>query len=137
VQPADWGTFFDDIDLLFVFASPIMNDTDAEQIKAALDKIDTTVLFASHNHEINSSFDIVLPMSLIAEKEGSITNIVGKVQGFYPALNTLGDCKPAWQFLMELGNKLALNLGYYNQFSSPESIREVMKKEISFFREEQ
>jgi len=137
VQPADWEKFFDDVDLLFVFASPIKNESDAEPLKAALDKIDTTVLFATHNHEINSSFDIVLPMSLIAEKAGSLTNIVGSVQGFYPALDAPGDCKPAWQFLVELANKLALNLGFYNQFSSPASIREVMKKEISFFREEQ
>jgi NADH-quinone oxidoreductase subunit G len=137
LQPADWDKFFDDVDLLFVFASPIKDDTDFSPLKAAFDKIEKTVLFASHNHEINSSFDIVLPMSLIAEKAGSLTNIVGSVQDFYPALDAPGDCKPAWQFLVELSNKLALNLGFYDQFSDPESIREVMKKEISFFREEQ
>jgi NADH dehydrogenase/NADH:ubiquinone oxidoreductase subunit G len=137
LQPTNWEKFLEDVDLLFVFASPIKNDTDFSLLKAALDKIEKTVLFASHNHEINSSFDIVLPMSLIAEKGGSLTNIVGSVQGFSSALDAPGDCKPAWQFLVELGNKLALNIDFYNQFSDPESIREVMKKEISFFREKQ
>ena len=137
LQPADWEKFFDDVDLLFVFASPIKNDSETEPLNAALDKINTTILFASHNHEINSSFDIVLPMSLIAEKGGSLTNIVGSVQGFYPALDAPGDCRPAWQFLVELAKKLAINFDFYSQFSSPESIREEMKKEISFFREEQ
>jgi len=136
LQPANWEKFLEDVDLLFVFASPTWDDTDFSLLKAALDKIEKTVLFASHNHEINSSFDIVLPMSLIAEKGGSLTNIVGSVQGFSSALDAPGDCKPAWQFLVELGNKLALNLDFYNHFSDPESIRDVMKKENPFFREE-
>ncbi len=137
LQPADWEKFLEDVDLLFVFASPIKDDSDLSPLKTALDKIEKTVLFTSHTHEINSSFDIVLPMSLIAEKAGSLTNIVGSVQCFYPALDAPEDCKAAWQFLVELGNKLALTLGFYDQFSSPESIQEVMKKENSFFREEQ
>jgi NADH dehydrogenase/NADH:ubiquinone oxidoreductase subunit G len=92
-------------------------------------------MFATHEREINSAFDIVLPMSLIAEKSGSLTNIVGSVQNFSPALDAPGDCKPAWQFLLELAKKMSINPDFYNQFSSIESIREVMKQENSFFRE--
>lgn len=136
LQPADWEKFLEDVDLLFVFASPIKGDTDFSPLKAALDKIEKTVLFASHNHEINSLFDMVLPMSLIAEKGGSLTNIVGSVQDFSPALDALGDCKPAWQFLVELAKKLMINFDFYNQLSSPEKIREMIKKEIPYFREE-
>jgi NADH-quinone oxidoreductase subunit G len=135
LQPADWEKFFDDVDLLFVFASLIKNDSSVEPLKAALSKIDSTVLFATHNHEINSSFGIVLPMSMIAEKGGSLTNIVGSVQNFSPALDAPGDCKPAWQFLIELAKKMSINSDFYNQFSSLESVREVMKKENPFFRE--
>ena len=136
VKPAEWNKFFEDVDMLFVFASPVKFNLDVGPFKEALEKISTKVLFASHNHEINSSFDIVLPMSLIVEKEGSLTNIVGSVQNFSPALDALGDCRPAWQFLVELAKKLMINFDFYSQFSSLERIRELMKKEIPYFREE-
>jgi NADH dehydrogenase/NADH:ubiquinone oxidoreductase subunit G len=135
LNPADWEKFFNDVDLLMVFASPIQDGSEFGPLKEALEKIETKVLFASHSHEINSSFDIVLPMSLIAEKGGSLTNIVGSVQNFSPALDAPGDCKPAWQFLVELAKKMSINPDLYNQFSSLGSIREVMKKENPFFRE--
>jgi hypothetical protein len=44
---------------------------------------------------------------------------------------------PAWKFLLELARKLGRDNDFYGQFSSPESIRNTMKKEISFFREVQ
>jgi NADH-quinone oxidoreductase subunit G len=135
LKPPDWNTFFEGIDLLFVFASPLQDESEIGPLKEALEKIETKVLFASHNHEINSLFDIVLPMSLIAEKGGSLTNIVGSVQNFSPALDAPGDCLPAWQFLVDLAKKLTINLDFYNQFSSVESVRNVMKTENSFFRE--
>jgi NADH-quinone oxidoreductase subunit G len=137
LQQGDWGKFFDDMELLLVFASPFWNDSADEQLKAALVGVDTKVLFTSHDQEINSSFDIVLPMSLIAEKEGSLTNIVGSIQEFSPALAAPGDSMPAWQFLLELARKLGLNNDFYGRFTSPSGIRDAMKKEIPFFREEQ
>jgi len=137
LQSPDWEKFFDGVELLFVFASPLMDKLDVGPLKAALERINTKVLFTSHNHEINSSFDIVLPISLIAEQGGTLTNVAGTVQDFFPALDVLGDSKPAWQFLVELARKLTINTDFYSQLSSPESIREVMKKENPFFREEQ
>ena len=119
----------------YYFASPLQDGSESGPLKEALEKIETKVLFASHNHEINSLFDIVLPMSLIAEKGGSLTNIVGSVQNFSPALDALGDCKPAWQFLVELAKKLSINFDFYKPFSSLESIREVVEEENPFFRE--
>lgn len=137
LQPADWEKFFDEVDLLIVFAHPFMEKSDVAPLKAALDKIKTKVLLSSHNHEINSAFDMVLPMSLIAEKAGSLTNIIGSVQQFSPALPSPGDSRPAWQFLVDLAKKLSINFDLYNQISSPEKIREMMKKEIPYFREVQ
>jgi predicted molibdopterin-dependent oxidoreductase YjgC len=137
LQADDWGKFFEDMELLLVFASPFWNDSAGEQVKTALSGVDTKVLFTSHDQEINSSFDIVLPISLIAEREGSLTNIVGSVQDFSPALQAPGDSRPAWQFLVELARKLGLNNDFYGRFSSPSGIRDAMKKEIPFFREVQ
>lgn len=137
LQPPDGKQFFDDVEFLLVFASPAMDSSAIEALKPALEKIDTKVLFASHTHEINSSFDIVMPMSLIAEKEGSLTNIVGSVQTFNPALDAHGNSRPAWQFLTDLAKNLTINAEFYGRLSSLESVREEMKKEIPYFREVQ
>jgi len=137
LQPPDWERFFDNVEMLFLFASPLLDKMDADLLKPALDRINTKVLFTSHDHEIKSSFDVVLPVSLIAEKEGSLTNIAGTVQNFLPAMDALGDSKPEWQYLVEFARKMTVNSKYYRHLSSLESIREEMKKENPFFREEQ
>ncbi len=135
-QP-DWEKFLDGVTLLFVFAHPLWDKIEVDPLKAALERINTKFLFASHDHEINSSFDVILPMSLIAEKEGSLTCASGTLQEFVPALDALGSSKPAWWFFVELARKLTINPDFYIRHSSPESIRETMKKENPFFREKQ
>jgi NADH-quinone oxidoreductase subunit G len=137
VEPPDWENFFEGIDFLLTFGSPLMGQSDLGPLKAALEGIDENILLASHHHDINFLFDIVLPISVIAEKGGSLTNVVGKTQVFSPALDPLGNSRPEWQFLVELAKELKINFEFYSQFSSPERIREMMEKEISFFREEQ
>ena len=134
---ADWESFFEDVDLLLAFGSPLVDQSDTGPLKTGLDRIEHKILCTSHRHEINSMFDNVLPMSVIAEKGGSLTNVVGKTQLFSPALDSLGNSKPAWQFLVELGKQLKIRFSFFRQFSSPEHIREMMKKEIPYFREEQ
>ena len=137
LQLPDWESFFENIDLLLVFGSPFFNLSDTGPLSAALDHIENKILLASHHREINSVFDSVLPMSVIAEKGGSLTNVVGKIQVFSPALDPLGNSKPEWQFLVELAKELKIRFPFYSQFSSPERIREMLKKEIPYFREEQ
>jgi len=133
LQSCDWAHFFDKLELLLVFGSPLLEQTDFSPLKAGLEGIGTKVLFASHKHGIHSLFDIVLPMSVIAEKEGSLTNVDGIVQDFSPALNTLGECQPEWKFLLDFAKKLDIDLEFFRSLSSPKSIQEEMKKQISFF----
>ncbi len=137
LQPPDWERFFENVELLFLFASPLLDKMNIDPIKKALDRINTKVLFTSHDHEINASFDYVLPVSVIAEKGGSLTNIAGTSQAFLPAMEALGDSMPEWQFFVEFARKMTVNSKYYRTLSSLESIREEMKKENPFFREEQ
>ena len=137
LEPVKWEDFFEDVDLLLVFTSHLIGQTEVGPISAALDGIEEKILLASHHHEFNPSFDMILPMSVIAEKGGSVTNIVGKTQVFSPALEPLGESKPAWEFLVELGRKIKINFSLYSQLSSPEKIREMIKNKIPYFREEQ
>jgi NADH-quinone oxidoreductase subunit G len=136
LKPPNWGVFFGDVELLLVFGSHLIGQSETGPLQAALGKINEKILFASHDHEINSSFDIVLPMSVMAEEGGSVTNLAGITQVFSPALEPLGDSKPAWQFLVELGEAIKIDFSFYSRLSSPKKIREVMENKIPYFREE-
>lgn len=133
LQPCDWASFFGKLELLLVFGSPLLEQIDVSPLKLGLEKIETKILFASHKHKIHSLFDVVLPMSLIPEKGGSLTNVDGIVQNFSPALDTPGECQPEWGFLVDFAKKLDIDFKFFSSLSSPESIREEMKKQISFF----
>jgi NADH-quinone oxidoreductase subunit G len=132
----NWGKFFEGIELLFVFASPVMDRLDTAPIETFSEKIRTKVLLASHLHELGSRFNVVAPVSLIAEKEGSLTNVDGITQGFSPSLDAPENSQPEWKFLVDFARQLRINFKFYNLLSSPESIREEMKKEIPFFEKQ-
>jgi NADH-quinone oxidoreductase subunit G len=136
LEPVKWENFFENMDFLLVFSSHLFGQSDIGPLKAALDEIDEKILLASHEHEIGSSFDMILPISVMAETGGSVTNIVGKTQDFSPALEPLGNSKPGWQFLVELAKEIKIDFSFYSQLSSPEKIREMMKNKTPYFREE-
>jgi len=133
INPPNWGKFFEGIELLFVFGSPFMDRSDIAPLETLLERIKTKILLASHLHKLNSQFNVIAPMSLIAEKEGSLTNVDGIIQAFFPSLDSPGDSQPEWQFLVDLARQLRINFKFYTSLSSLDNIREEMKKEIPFF----
>jgi NADH-quinone oxidoreductase subunit G len=50
--------------------------------------------------------DIVLPAQSWAEREGSYTNGERRVQRFYPAITTVGESRPDWQILAQIGERV-------------------------------
>ncbi len=132
IKPVDFKALAGETDLILVFGS-FLAEAD---LKGALKKIETKVLFTSQVTGLNSLFDIVLPAPLIAEKGGSLTNVDGRVQKFSAVLDPPGDSQPEWKLLAELGRKAGINSDYYKEFTSPEKIFEEVGKEISFFRVE-
>jgi len=133
IKPVDFKALAEETDVIVVFGS-FLAEAD---LKNALKKIETKVLFSSHVSGLNSLFDIVLPTPLIAEKGGSLTNVDGRVQKFSAVLDPPGDSLPEWRLLAELGREAGINVSFYKEFTSPEDISEEIGKEISFFRVEE
>jgi NADH-quinone oxidoreductase subunit G len=52
--------------------------------------------------------DIVLPAQSWAEREGSYTNGERRIQRFYPAISTVGESRPDWQILAQIGERVGL-----------------------------
>jgi NADH-quinone oxidoreductase subunit G len=116
LQSSDWEHFFEKLELLLVFGSPLFHKSDIGVLQTALYDVKTKILFASHEHEIHSLFDVVMPVSLIAEKEGSLTNTKGIIQVFSPALEALGDSQAEWKLLVQLAKELKINYKFYSRF---------------------
>lgn len=119
-------------DLLLMFGSYITDHFNPAQVTEAFGGIETKVLFTTHMNELDSLMDIVLPTCVIAEKEGTLTNVEGWVQPFSPVFEGRGQSRAEWEILVQLAKKVALNFQYYSPFSSPESIFKEMQKEIGF-----
>ena len=65
------------------------------------------VYLGSHAPEASSRAHFVLPMPTFAEQEGSFTNVEGRVQRFWPALQAPGMARPAWLILGALAGELS------------------------------
>ncbi len=52
--------------------------------------------------------DVVLPAQSWAEREGTFTSGERRVQRYYPAITPVGECRPDWQILAQMGERLGL-----------------------------
>jgi NADH-quinone oxidoreductase subunit G len=52
--------------------------------------------------------DVVLPAQSWAEREGTFTNGERRIQRFYPAIQPVGQCRPDWQILAQIGERVGL-----------------------------
>ncbi|MEZ4641840.1 MAG: molybdopterin-dependent oxidoreductase [Chloroflexota bacterium] len=52
--------------------------------------------------------DVVLPAQSWAEREGTFTSGERRVQRYYPAVTPVGESRPDWQILAQLGERLGL-----------------------------
>jgi NADH-quinone oxidoreductase subunit G len=52
--------------------------------------------------------DVVLPAQSWAEREGTYTNGERRVQRFYPGIEPVGDTRPDWQILAQLGERVGM-----------------------------
>lgn len=57
--------------------------------------------------------DVVLPAQSWAEREGTYTNGERRVQRFYPAIPPVGDSRPDWQILAQVGERVGLGQPAY------------------------
>lgn len=110
---------------LYVMGSdPAASFPDKELARAALDKVPFLVVQDLFMTETGKQADVFLPACSFIEKDGSFTNIEGRVQKFKKAIEPRGQSKPDWQIITEL----MARLGKPAPFFSPRDIaREIAK----------
>ena len=118
------------IEVLLVFGSGLREASAAGEVRNALDRVPAKFLFAAHTGPGDDAFDFLLPVSLIAEKSGSITNTEGAIQEFQPVWLPMGEAKPEWEVLIAL----ARELGFGEAWTDLTDVREAMAREYPFFK---
>lgn len=121
-------------EMLIVFGSFLSHRFSLSELQDVFSKIQHKILFTPYPGEFTQLFDIAFPVSLIAEKSGSLTNCDGIVQEYHSALDPPGESRAEWEILVDLAKSMDLNFQYYKSLSSPGIIRAAINKEISFFR---
>ncbi len=133
LDPPPAEGFKENIELLFVFGNGINEKVETALVQR-IASIKMKFLFTAHKSSSADHFDGILPVSLVAEKSGSLTNSEGIVQSFVPALDPPGDSRPLWSILTELGRKMAIDFKTYRGYSDTTDILREISREIQFFR---
>ena len=112
--PADAGMNADDIyagvdsgelQVLYVLGADPVGDGQMSG-RGKLDFLVVQDLFLT---ESAAAADIVLPALSWVERDGTYTNGERRVQRSYPAIQPLANCKPDWQILALLGERVGLD----------------------------
>jgi NADH-quinone oxidoreductase subunit G len=84
-------------------ADPVAEDVQAAQVIAQAEFVVVSAQFMTPTAQ---EADIVLPVQSFAEREGTFTNGMRRVQRFYMAQTPLGDTLPAWRAFAHVGARM-------------------------------
>jgi len=91
-----------------------------------VDRADTLIVFASHLTVAAQQADIVLPIAVATEEEGTLTNFAGRVQRLRRGPALPGSAEPAWYAVKELAGAL----GQPIPVTSPEQVWEAIQHNV-------
>jgi NADH-quinone oxidoreductase chain G len=93
-------------------ANPLVRYPDAAKVEQALNAVEFLVVQDLFLTETASRADVVLPAVTVAEKNGTLTNVEGRVQRFVRAMDPLGAGKPDWWILNGVASRMGQSMGY-------------------------
>ncbi|MFH0844680.1 MAG: molybdopterin-dependent oxidoreductase [Pseudomonadota bacterium] len=92
--------------------NPIRSLPQQDRVRRALVNLEFLAVQDILDNETVRAAHVVLPAAAFSEKEGSFTNLEGRIQAFDPALSPPGLAKPDWEILDLLGRRLGFTQGY-------------------------
>ncbi len=110
---------------------PLTRWHSGSDIKEALQKVGFLVVQDVFATPTSSLADVVLPSVSFAEREGTCTNMEGRVQKLNAAISPRGHARADWQILKALDRRL----GGDPKYSSPEEIFKEIASEIPAYRD--
>jgi NADH-quinone oxidoreductase subunit G len=111
--------------LLLVGADPVRDVPDPRQASMALESAEYVVSIDLVLNDSNRDADVILPAAGFAEKEGTVTNIEGRVQKVNMIAPEPGQSRPDWAILDDLSEHAGRPIGLSNAESIAKEIAEV------------
>lgn len=113
------------IEALYVMGeNPVFNLPNSKAIKNALGKLKLLVVQDIFMTETAEMADIVLPALSWAEKDGTYTNLEGRIQRLKKAVKT-ENCKEDWLIIKEISARFGINMPYLSASDIFEEIKRV------------
>jgi formate dehydrogenase alpha subunit len=109
--------------------NPLRALPESARVQNALKNLEFIAVQDILNGETAKIADVVLPAAAIAEKEGSVTNLEGRIQFFNAATPPPAKAKPDWQIL----DLLSARLGNADPYGSVEKIRQEIRHFVPMY----
>ncbi len=94
---------------LLYHLDPELDCIDGAEVTQALKHAEFVVAFSAYRSEVlENTADVLLPIALFAENEGSSVNAEGRIQSFRQAVRPQHEIRPGWRALRLLGNLFEL-----------------------------
>ncbi len=94
--------------------NPVATAFDQEGVKDALEKLDFLVVQDIFLTETAEMADVVLPALSYAERNGTMTNMEGRLQRLNRSIKPAGDGREDWQIVQEIASAMGGKLDYIN-----------------------
>ena len=91
--------------------NPLLSEPDLHHAEEAFKKLEFLVVQDIFMHETAEVADVVLPATTFAEKDGTFTNSERRVQRVRKVIDPIGQSRPDWEILCDLGRRLSRRLG--------------------------
>jgi predicted molibdopterin-dependent oxidoreductase YjgC len=100
-----------------------------DRVQRALQNLEFLVVQDIVNSETAQIADVVLPGAALSEKQGSVTNLEGRIQSFDPVVRPPGKAKADWEIL----DLLAARLGGSDPVASLAKIRQEIRRLVPMY----
>ena len=116
---------------LYIIGNDIIDNSNAKQdVLQTLSKLDFLVVQDTHNSDLSSIANVVLPSATFAEKEGTFTNINGFVQKTNRAVPCPAKAKPD----LEILSGVAKAMGRPFETIEPDKVMDEISKNVKSFK---
>lgn len=85
---------------------------DFVKFREAMDKVEFTVVIDQFYSQTAMAADVVLPSCTATAKDGSFTNIEGRIQRIYPAIEPVGNSRTVWRIFSGIAKLMGHDFGY-------------------------
>ncbi len=98
--------------LLLIGADPVRDTPDSDLARRALDAIDVVVAIDCFLTDSAAEADILLPAATFSEKQGTVTNLEGRVQKVNALVAAPGQARPDWSILDDISSRMGRPMAF-------------------------